>query len=111
VIYEDLTPTPEGWAWSRYTVTLRPPDAWSATAVGNYRTWRLDYRLRPIPGGSTEFTLRGRRRATMLGGKNPAGPPWNGSSTPCGAGLGRAMEREYRATHRGRTTAVRRRGR
>ena len=37
VVYEDLTPTPRGWMWSRETVTLLPPDRWHAVAVGNYR--------------------------------------------------------------------------
>jgi hypothetical protein len=97
VVYEDLTPTPEGWAWSRYTVTLNPPQGWSATAVGNYRTWRLDYRLRPLPDGTTEFTLRGRRRPTMLGTKNPARATMERELLTLWRRFGTAMEKEYRS--------------
>lgn len=99
VVYEEMTPTPEGWAWSRYTVTLKPPHAWSAKAVGNYRTWQLEYRLRPRSDGTTEFTLRGRRRPAMLGTKNPARATLERELLTLWRRLGRAMEREYR-THR-----------
>ncbi|MHB1435121.1 MAG: hypothetical protein ACYCPN_01670 [Thermoplasmata archaeon] len=111
VVYEDLTPTPDGWAWSRYTVTVKPPNAWSATAVGNYRSWRLDYRLRPLPGGTTEFTLRGRRRATMLGRKNPARATLERELSTLWRRLGSAMEREYRTTRQGRSATARPRSR
>jgi len=96
VVYEDLSETPDGWMWSRYTVTLNPPLAWSAKAVGNYRTWQLEYRLKPRPDGTTEFTLRGRRRPTMLGTRNPARTTMERELDTLWRRYGRAMEREYR---------------
>ncbi len=97
-VYEDLTPTPNGWGWSRYTVTFQPPNRWRAIAVGNYRTWDLDYSLRPLTGGRTEFTLRGKRRATPLGGKNPPKAVLEKELTAMWRNLGRALERDYRSS-------------
>jgi len=71
VVYEDLEDSPPGWAWSRHTVTLRPPNAWHSDSVGNHRTWSLDYTLTARPDGSTELHLRGTRRPTEIGGANP----------------------------------------
>ncbi len=99
VVYEDLTPTPHGWMWSRQTVTLLPPDRWHAVAVGNYRIWRsLDYSLRALPDGRTEFTMRGERRATPLGVKNPPKAVLEKELQTMWRNLGRALERSYRAS-------------
>jgi len=100
VVYEDLSETPDGWMWSRYTVTLKPPLAWSAKAVGNYRTWQLEYRLKPRPDGTAEFTLRGRRRPTMLATQNPARATLERELDTLWRRFGRAMEREYRQQRR-----------
>jgi hypothetical protein len=102
VVYEDLTPSPHGWMWSRQTVTLHPPDRWTAIASGNYRTWDLVYSLKELPGGRTEFTMRGVRRATPLGGRNPAKPTLERELRVMWRNLGRALERDYRAQRRRR---------
>jgi len=100
VVYEDLNETPEGWMWSRQTVTLRPPDRWHAVAIGNHRTWVLDYSLRELPNGRTELTLRGVRRASALGVKNPPKAVLERELRVMWANLGRNLERDFRARHR-----------
>jgi len=99
-VYEDLTETPEGWMWSRQTVTMHPPNRWTAIAVGNYRTWDLVYTLRELTDGNTEFTMHGRRRATPLGGKNPPKAVLEKELDTMWRNLGRALERDYRASRR-----------
>lgn len=96
-VYEDLNETPHGWMWSRQTVTFYPPDRWRATAVGNYRTWNLEYCLRELPDGQTEFTMRGERRATPLGVKNPPRAVLEKELQIMWRNLGNALERSYRA--------------
>jgi len=96
VVYEDLEDTPQGWSWSRHSVTLRPPNRWRSDSVGNYRTWRLDYTLRPLTGGRTELTLRGVRRATGLASKNPPKAKLERSMRTSWAHFGRALEADYR---------------
>jgi hypothetical protein len=100
VVYEDLNETPHGWMWSRQTVTLHPPDSWRAVAIGNYRTWKLTYSLRPLSGELTEFSMRGERRATPLGVKNPPKRVLEKELTDMWRNLARALEREYRASRR-----------
>jgi len=100
VVYEDLDETPRGWMWSRQTVTLQPPNRWHAEAVGNYRTWKLDYSLGELPDGLTEFTMRGERRATPLGVKNPPKAVLEKELQTMWRNLGRALERDYRAVRR-----------
>jgi hypothetical protein len=100
VVYEDLTPTPQGWMWSRQTVTLHPPNRWTATAEGNYRSWKLAYSLRELPGDRSEFTMRGRRRATPLGGKNPPKAVLEKELQTMWRHLGTALERDFRASGR-----------
>lgn len=97
-VYEDLNETPHGWMWSRQTVTFRPPNRWHAVAIGNYRTWNLDYSLRELPGGRTEFSMRGERRATPLGVKNPPKTVLERELQAMWRNLGRALERDYRAS-------------
>jgi hypothetical protein len=99
-VYEDLTPTPAGWMWSRQTVSFHPPYRWTAIANGNYRTWDLVYTVRPLPDGRTEFTMRGKRRATALGGKNPPRAALEDELHTMWRNLGSAMERDYRKTQR-----------
>jgi hypothetical protein len=103
VVYEDLTDSPNGWMWSRQTVTLRPPDGWRAIAAGNYRTWKLQHMLRPMAANRTQFTLRGERRATTLGGRNPTRSAMEHELHTMWRNLGRAMERDYRARRTGRS--------
>jgi len=98
VVYEDLNETPHGWMWSRQTVTLRPPNRWTAIAVGNYRTWDLEYSLRELPNGQTEFTMRGKRRATPLGVKNPTKAALERELHTMWRNLGTALERDYRSS-------------
>ena len=100
VVYEDLTPSPNGWVWSRQTVTLKPPHRWLAVAIGNYRTWNLNYSVRDLPGGRSEFTLRGKRVATPLGGKNPPKAVLEKELHVMWRNLGRALERDYRSSLR-----------
>ena len=95
VVYEDLEETPRGWAWSRHSVTLRPPNRWRSDSVGNYRTWRLDYSLRPLPGGRTELTLRGLRRASGLASKNPPKAKLERAMRASWSHFGRALESDY----------------
>lgn len=103
VVYEDLNETPHGWMWSRYTVTLHPPDRWHAVAVGNYRTWNLDYSLRDLHNGRTEFTLRGKRRSTPLGVRNPSKHELETELHAMWRSFGRALERDYQRSIRRRT--------
>jgi hypothetical protein len=94
-VYEDLTPTADGWMWSRQTVTFHPPNEWRAIANGNYRTWKLVYSLRELPNGQTEFTMRGKRRSTPLGVKNPPKAVLEKELHTMWRNLGRALERDY----------------
>ena len=96
VVYEDLTDSPGGWMWSRQTVTLMPPDRWTAEANGNYRSWKLDYRLRALPGHRTELRLVGLRRATPLGAPNPARATLERELRLSWRRFARAAERAYR---------------
>jgi hypothetical protein len=102
VVYEDLNETPHGWMWSRQTVTLRPPNRWTGVAQGNYRTWDLDYSLRDLHDGRTEFTMRGRRRSTALGVKNPPKRVLEAELRGMWRNLGRALEKDYRSSLRKR---------
>jgi len=79
-------------------VTLRPPNGWHAEAFGSHRTWSIDYHLSDGPGGSTEFWFRGVRRATALAGKNPPKAELEHELQTMWGKLGRALERDYRAS-------------
>ena len=112
VVLEDLEDTEHGWVWKRSTVTLDPPRHWHAESDGNYRYFSLDYRLRALPGGVTELTLRGKRTATALGGENPTRARLEAGLRTLWTHLGRSLEREYRADmRRARSSAGRRRSR
>ncbi|MCI4324473.1 MAG: hypothetical protein L3K00_01080 [Thermoplasmata archaeon] len=99
VVYEDLTDTGDGWMWSRTAVTLQPPNRWHADAMGNYRTWSLDYELRSLSDGRTELRLQGVRRATALG-KNPPKARLERELRVTWANYAAALERDYRASTR-----------
>jgi hypothetical protein len=101
-VYEDLTPTPTGWMWSRQTVTFHPPNEWRALADGNYRKWNLVYSLKELPDGRTEFTMRGKRRSTPLGVKNPPKAVLEKELQTMWRHLGNALERDYRSRRPGR---------
>lgn len=98
VVYEDLYDKPTGWFWSHQTITLRPPDRWHAEAVGNARTWSLDYRLTQQPDGTTTLVMRGDRQSTKLGGKNPPKTTLERELSLMWAKFVRALERDYRRT-------------
>jgi hypothetical protein len=102
-VYEDLTDTPHGWEWSRQTVTFHPPDRWTAIAMGNYRRSDLVYSLRKRSDGQTEFTMRGRRRATSLA-PNPSKAALEEELHTMWRHLGKELERDYR---RGNPAATR----
>lgn len=101
VVYEDLTPGRKGWVWSRQTVTLHPPDRWTAVAEGNYRHWDLVYTLRSLGEDRTEFTMRGKRRPQQMSGKNPSHRTLERELHRMWRNFGTAMEREYRSSSRG----------
>ncbi len=109
VTFEDVEEAPKGWMWRRTTVALHPPDHWHAESVGNYRRFLLDYRLRALPNGETELTLRGKRWATRFAGRNPPKKQLERYLRTLWANLGRALEREYRAKQGGGRNPVRNR--
>ncbi|MCI4326778.1 MAG: hypothetical protein L3K16_03980 [Thermoplasmata archaeon] len=100
VEYEDLDSSAAGWQWSRWTVSLHPPDAWQATSVGNYRDWSVDYRLRSRSDGGTELTLRGRRRPTALASKGPTRAEIERNLGANWKKYARAFETDFRASQR-----------
>jgi hypothetical protein len=82
--------------WSRWNITIHPPDRWHGTAVGNYRSWDVDYRLNSLPGDRTQLTLRGRRSPLLLGMKNPPKTELERELTRSWEKFGRALEADYR---------------
>jgi len=100
VVFEDLYDTPDGWSWTRYTVTRHPPNRWHADAVGSHRAWSLNYTLRELKDGRTELTLRGVRTPTPLGGENPSKAAMEGELRSLWRNLGAALEFDYRFSQR-----------
>ena len=100
VVYEDLEKIPGGWSWSHWNIRLSPPRVWRAEAIGNYRSWRLEYRLRSLDDGRTELTIRGRRTPMLLGTKNPARSELEGDLRKAWRKFGRALEADYRRSLR-----------
>lgn len=96
VVYEDLESTKQGWSWSHHVVRLLPPNRWYSNSVGSHRSIRLDYRLTPLPGGSTQLTLTARRTPYGLGTKNPTKAEWERSVALAWKRFGRALERDFR---------------
>jgi len=106
VVYETLYDYPEGWFWSRQTVTLHPPDRWTATAIGNYRTWDLVYTLKPLGKELTEFTLRGVRKPVGLGTKNPSQRVMISELDEMWTNFGKAMRADYLRSRAGSSRAA-----
>ncbi len=102
VVYEDLQDLPGGWMWSRQTVTLHPPNRWHAEAFGSHRVWSLDYTLRDLPDGRTEMTLRGERRPTPIGGRNPPKARLERELRASWKNFGVALERDFRRRSKSR---------
>lgn len=96
-VFEDLYDYPEGWFWSRQTVTLHPPNRWTARADGNYRTWDLEYSLRRIDDTTTRFRFWGLRRAAGLGTRNPPQRAMKKELGDMWSNYARAMESDYRS--------------
>jgi hypothetical protein len=96
VVYEDLDDLTGGWFWSRWVVTIHPPDRWHGSAVGNYRCWEIDYRLRPRGADRTELTIRGRRTPCLLGSENPPKAELERDLAKTWKRLSRALEADYR---------------
>ncbi|MGI0130962.1 MAG: hypothetical protein ACREEC_12570 [Thermoplasmata archaeon] len=95
-MYEDLDTTGDGWLWSRWVVTIRPPDRWHGESVGNYRKWDVDYRLEPLADGRTQLTLRGRRTPFVLGRTSPAKAAIEKNLRKSWEMFARALEADYR---------------
>jgi hypothetical protein len=98
--------------WSRWNISIHPPDRWHGEAVGNYRAWDVDYRLKSLPGDLTQLTLRGRRTPLLLGMRNPSKTELERELTQSWEKFGRALEADYRKSRRkrsGRTRGRRRR--
>jgi len=107
IVYEDLDDTPTGWVWSRWTVTVQPPDRWHGDSVGSVRGWSVDYRLKPLVDGRTRFTMHGRRFPLGLGTNNPPKRDLESDLSENWRRLGRALEADYRKSLRGGTTRTR----
>jgi len=97
VVYEDLEEASTGWTWRRTTVQLRPPDHWHAESNGNMRHFSIDYWLRALPDGRTEFRFRGTRTSTPHGGPNPSKREMERSLQLLWRNLGASLARDYRA--------------
>jgi hypothetical protein len=100
VVYEDLDTTPEGWMWSRWSVRLDPPGHWHGESIGNYRTWSIDYRLRSLPDGRTEFRMTGQRRPVGLARRNPSKRAMEANLRTIWKNFGKALEADYRKSRR-----------
>jgi hypothetical protein len=96
VVYQDLGPHGRGWFLNQQTVTLRPPVSWHAESTGTYRTWSIDYRLRPRPDGTTQLTFDGLRRATALDPNPPSRAAVAENVRRLWSRFGRALENDYR---------------
>jgi hypothetical protein len=72
-IYEDLDQGPDGgWLWSRWKVSLHPPDHWHGESIGSTRDWSIDYQLRPLGPAETALRIRGIRRPSRLAASHPS---------------------------------------
>lgn len=102
VVYEDLDTSVGGWLWSRWVVTIQPPDRWHGESVGNYRKWDVDYRLTPLADGRTQLTLRGQRTPFALGRKSPSKTAIEKNLAKSWERFARALESDYRKQLRSR---------
>lgn len=96
VIYEDLEDSKGGWFWSRHVVRLSPPKRWHSDSIGSHRAYSLDYRLSKLSGGRTQLVLKGRRRPSEIGGKNPKAAPWARSVEKDWGHFRKALERDFK---------------
>lgn len=96
VFYEDLEETPSGWMWSHWDVQLRPPNRWHGDGLGNYRRWSVDYSLKALPNGRTEFRFKGRRWPINLGTARPPRAQLERTLLKSWKTLGRVLEADYR---------------
>ena len=98
VVYEDLNSTPDGWMWSR-----RDRDAPAAEPMARGRRWELPYLETRLHAARTSGRADGvhharRTTATALGVKNPPKAVLEKELHTMWRNLGRALERDYRAT-------------
>ena len=93
--------------WSHWNITIHPPNHWHGDAVGNYRAWDVDYRLKSLPGDRTQLTLRGRRTPLLLGGRNPPKAELERELTETWRKFSRALEADYRKSRRKRSGRTR----
>ncbi|HTZ62024.1 MAG TPA: hypothetical protein VMC82_05240 [Thermoplasmata archaeon] len=102
VVFQDFGEAGDGHGWflNQYAVTLRPPYRWHAESVGTFRSWSLDYAVRPRPDGTCRFTLDGVRRATPLAGRAPSVKEVEANIHRMWGRFGRALARDYRASIR-----------
>ena len=100
IVYEDLDETPTGWSWAHWTIIVHPPDHWHGDSVGSLRGWSIDYRLKPLPNGRTQFTMRGRRFPLGIGTKNPPKRELESDLAKNWRAFGRALEADYRKSLR-----------
>jgi hypothetical protein len=102
VVFEDLDELPKGWSWAHYTVTLFPPDHWHMDSIGSHRHAVGDYTLRSEPGDRTRFELRYRREPGLLPFERIPKAERDPDDLALWTRWKRALEREYRASRRGR---------
>jgi hypothetical protein len=96
IVFEDLDRDRDGWIWKRFTVTLRPPNAWTAESIGNRRQLTLHYGLSDAGDGRTRLDLRWKRRPSLLPTHVPSKATIERDSTAGWRRLARALERDYR---------------
>jgi hypothetical protein len=97
VRFEDLVENPAGgWMWSRWVVSLHPPNWWHGDSMGSTRDWSADYRLRSLSPARTELTFRGRRRPARLGGTRLTHRQVQTNLEASWKMLKKALERDFR---------------
>ena len=102
VVFEDLGDSGGGWSWARFTVELRPPDAWHSESVGSHRDLTLDYQLTPLAGDRTRLDLRWRRRRTALGKGRLSKRAIEQGTTAAWRHFAHELEKDYRTSRSGR---------
>jgi len=102
VVFEDLADSGGGWSWSRFTVSLLPPDHWHCESVGSHRDLTLDYHLTPLPGDRTRLDLRWKRRRTALGEGRLSKRTVERATTAGWRHFAHELEKDYRRSRTGR---------
>lgn len=96
VVFENLFDVGRGWGWERHIVTLLPPNRWHSAGRGNYQESVLDYRLRPLSGDRTRFTIRWKSRPMGRSeGSRPSAASIEGYVEKLWKRRARALERAY----------------